>query len=510
MITKAIVRKNQYQDSVRLMTVSRQVADLPGIAKALILLGTDSNKKIFADLGLLGDTVEAATPNDLVICLEAQSEADWEAGLAEVDALLAQAAKPDAAKHAFVSLEEAADALPGANFALFSIPGRFAKLDVVAALEKGLNVMLFSDNVSLSDEIALKKLAVRKDLLLMGPDCGTAIIGGVALCFANVVRRGSIGIVGASGTGIQEISCLIDRLGGGVSHAIGVGGRDLKKDVGGLMTLLAIKKLAHDPDTKTLVLVSKPGDPGVMAEVLAAAKASGLAVIACLLGDRGGDGKPEAGIIRTATLDEAALAAVPGTRIAPMPFEALSRRASFLTPKRRYLRGLYSGGTLCHEALLILGEKLQVHSNIARTPSLRLEYPAKGQAHCLVDLGEDAFTDGRAHPMIDSSLRCERLAGELADPEVAVVLLDVVLGYGASADPAGDLARVIAQANQAGQAGRGQDGPVIIAHVCGTDGDPQDLRAQEAKLAEHGVLLFPTNAQAARAALYALTAWQAM
>jgi FdrA protein len=504
-ITKAIVRKNQYQDSVRLMTTSRQVASLPGIAKALILLGTDSNKKIFSDLGLLGDTVAAATPNDLVICLEAASEADWEAGLAEMDALLAQAAKPDAAKRAFTSLEEAADSLPGANFALFSIPGRFAKLDVVAALEKGLNVMLFSDNVSLSDEIELKKLAVKKDLLLMGPDCGTAIIGGVALCFANAVRRGSVGIVGASGTGIQEISCLIDRLGGGVSHAIGVGGRDLKKDVGGLMTLTAIKKLARDPDTKTLVLVSKPGDPAVTAAVLSAAKASGLAVVACLLGDHGGDGKTQPGVIRAATLDEAALAAVPGAHLTPMPLEALSRRAGALAPGRRFLRGLYSGGTLGHEALLILGDKLAVQSNIAHDPALRLEYPAEGRAHSLVDLGEDAFTDGRAHPMIDSGLRCERLARELADPDVAVVLLDVVLGYGASADPAGDLARVIAQARDAGH---GQNGPLIIAHVCGTAGDPQGLAAQEAKLAELGALLFPTNAQAARAALHALTARQ--
>jgi len=193
---------------------------------------------------------------------------------------------------------------------------------------------------------------------------------------------------------------------------------------------------------------------------------------------------------------------VPGAHLTPLPLEALSMRASALAPGRRYLRGLYSGGTLCHEALIILGEKLKVHSNIARDPALRLEYPAKGAAHCLVDLGEDAFTDGRAHPMIDSSLRCERLAEELANPQVAVVLLDVVLGHGASPDPAGDLARVIAQA------GRGQDGPLVITHVCGTDGDPQGLASQEAKLAECGVLLFPTNAQAARAAFYALTARQ--
>jgi FdrA protein len=484
------------------MTISRQVSSLPGIAKALILLGTDSNKKIFADLGLADDIVEAATPNDLVVCLEAASSADCEAGLAEMDAQLANSAKATAAERTFSSLEEAADALVGANFALFSIPGRFAKLDVVAALEKGLNVMLFSDNVSLDDEIALKKLAIQKDLLLMGPDCGTAIINGAPLCFANVVRRGEVGIVGASGTGIQEITCLIDRLGGGVSHAIGVGGRDLKKDVGGMMTLLAIKKLSKDPDTKTLVLVSKPGDPGVMAKVLAAAKAGGLAVVACLLGDHG-EGVP--GITRVATLEEAAQAAVPGARLAPMPSEELSRRAGALGPKRRYLRGLFSGGTLCHEALLILGEKVQVHSNIAHDPALRLEYPAKGRAHCLVDLGEDAFTDGRAHPMIDSSLRCERLAEELADPETAIVLLDVVLGYGAGPDPAGDLARVIVQAKQTGLGG---DGPIIIAHVCGTPGDPQDLAAQEAKLAGLGVLLFPTNAQAARAALHALTAQQ--
>jgi FdrA protein len=498
-ISRAIVRKNQYQDSVRLMTVSRAVTGLAGVAKALVLLGTDSNKKILADLGLLGDEARAATPNDLLICIEAESEAAALAALAETDAQLLKSGGGQAVQEKPTSVEAAAARLPGANFALFSIPGAFAKLDVVAALESGLNVMLFSDNISVADEVFLKKLAVEKGLLMMGPDCGTAIIGGVPLAFANVVRKGSVGIVGASGTGIQEVTCLIDRFGGGVSHAIGVGGRDLKKDVGGLMSKLAIEKLLADPDTASLLLVSKPGDPAVMAEVLKLARSAGKPVVACLLGDTAGAGA-EPGLIRTATLEAAALAAVPGADPGDGPVNELALRIKALAPWRTYLRGLYSGGTLCYEALLLFEGSLDVHSNIARRQDLRLPYPGKGAAHCCVDFGEDEFTVGRAHPMIDSSLRCERLAEDLADKDVAAVLLDVVLGYGAASDPAGDLAAVIARAAYP----KGDQGPVIVAHVCGTPGDPQGLSDQEAKLAAQGVLCFPTGARAALAALAAV------
>lgn len=497
MHAQAIVRKNQYQDSVRLMQISRQAGELPGVVKVLALLGTDSNKKVLADLGLLEDTVAAATANDLVICIEAENEEAFAAALADVDARLrSRATADDAAEARPRSLEEAVSRLPGANFAMISLPGSMAKLDVAEALERGLHVMLFSDNISLADEAELKARAAEKGLLLMGPDCGTAIVGGVALALANVVRRGDIGLAAASGTGIQEVTCLIDRFGGGVSHAIGVGGRDLRREIGGTMMLQAIRTLARDPATRKLVILSKPGAPEVMEKVMAEARASGLEVVACLLGDDGAAAGGD-GITRVATLEEAAFAAL--GREVPEPHlpEELRARAAALSPDRRYLRGLYSGGTLCYETLFLLKDAMDIQSNVAVRPELKLAYPVKGAAHCCVDLGEDEFTQGRPHPIIDLGLRLERLAEEMADPTVKAVLLDLVIGYGAHRNPAAELAEAL----DAARRGQADGGPVALVHVCGTQADPQQLQTQETLLAEAGAFLFPTNAQAARAAL---------
>ena len=496
---QATVRQNQYQDSVRLMQISRQASALPGVAKVLALLGTDSNKKVLADLGLMDATVDAATANDLVICIEAETDEAIAGALAEVDARLTSVSTGPATQEKPKSLEEAVGRLPGANVAMISLPGQFAKLDVAAALEKGLHVMLFSDNISLADEAELKQRAVDKGLLLMGPDCGTAIINGVALALANVVRRGDIGLAAASGTGIQEVTCLIDRFGGGVSHAIGVGGRDLKKEIGGAMMCQAIRTLAQDPATKTLVVLSKPGAPEVMAKVLAEARASGLRVVTCLLGSdqtAGVDGEAN-GMTCVATLEEAAFAAlgrpVPET-VLPASLHA---RAKALASARQYLRGLYSGGTLCYETLFLLKDALDIQSNVAITPALKLHYPVKGKSHCCVDLGEDEFTQGRPHPIIDLGLRLERLAEDMADPTVKVILLDLVLGYGAHRNPATELAEALTAASQ----GLPDGGPLVFVHVCGTDADPQNRQVQEELLQKAGAFLFPTNAQAARAAL---------
>lgn len=496
MLLQAIVRKNQYQDSVRLMNISRQASALPGVKKVLALLGTDSNKKVLADLNLMDATVSSATANDLVICVEAENAEAVDKALAEVDTLLRTVASGQAVQETPKSLEEAVDKLPGANFAMISLPGQFAKLDVIAALERGLNVMLFSDNISMADEVELKKLAVEKELLLMGPDCGTAIINGVPLALANVVRRGNIGLAAASGTGIQEVTCLVDRFGGGISHAIGVGGRDLRKEIGGTMMCFAIRTLAKDPNTTSLILLSKPGHPGVMRKVLDEARASGLKVVACLLGgDR--SNADYSGMTLVSTLEEAAFAAM-GQNIPALELpRSLKDRMKALNPRRKHLRGLYSGGTLCYETLFILQDYLDVHSNVALRKDLKLEYPAKSASHCCVDLGEDEFTQGRPHPIIDLGLRIERLAEDMNDPSVKAIILDVVLGYGANRDPAGELAQAFSRMRE----GLDDGGPVVIAHVCGTDNDPQSMSEQEEKLREAGVFLFPTNAQAARAAL---------
>lgn len=497
MSLQVIVYKNQYQDSVRLMTISREAAKLDGVSKVLALLGTDSNKKVVSDLGLCDAAVDAATASDLMVCIEAENEAAAAAALAAVNDKLKSVSTAGTAEEAIkpATLEEAADKLDNANFAMISLPGPMAKLDCIAALERGLNVMLFSDNISIEDEIELKNKAIAHDLLLMGPDCGTAIIGGVPLALANVVRRGDIGIVAASGTGIQEVTSLIDRFGGGITHAVGVGGRDLRKQIGGLMMRFGIKKLAATKGNKTLLLLSKPGDPAVMNAVLDEARATGLRTVTCLLGGHADELNTE-GITFVNNLEAAAFAAlnqpVPSLEL---PAE-LHTRLKALSPKRQYMRGLFSGGTLCYETLILLDSIMDIESNVALRKELKLEAPCKGTKHCCVDLGEDEFTQGRPHPIIDTVLRGERLADDMCDPTVKVIMMDIVIGYGADRDPAGKFAAIINEI----RATLPDGGPIIVAHVCGTDGDPQSMTEQEAKLRQAGVFLFPTNAQAARAA----------
>lgn len=495
MLFKVFVYKNQYQDSVRLMSISREAAKLDGVSKVLALLGTVSNKDVIARLGLKDPAVDAATASDLMVCIEAKDDAAVKAALDNVQAHLktkAGGSKAEELKPA--TIEEAADRLEDANFCMISLPGPMAKLDVLSAINRGLNVMLFSDNITIEDEIELKKKAIEKGLLMMGPDCGTAIIAGVPLALANVVRRGDIGIVAASGTGIQEVTCLIDRFGGGITHALGCGGRDLRKQVGGLEMRFGIKKLAATPGNKTLLLLSKPGDPAVLNAVLDEARATGLRTVTCLIG-----GKPDElnteGIIFTRTLEEAAFAAL-GKPVPELVFpKALDDRIAKLDSQRKYMRGLFSGGTLCYESLVILDDKFDIESNVPLRKELFLEAPTKGKKHCCVDLGEDEFTRGIPHPIIDTGLRGQRLEEDMRDPTCRVIMMDIVLGFGADPDPASKFAAIINRVRKDLPDG----GPIIVCSVCGTDADPQPCAQQEKTLEDAGCFVFPTNAQAAKA-----------
>jgi len=393
--------------------------------------------------------------------------------------------------------------MPGATLALISTPGDYAAAEAMKALRLGLNVLLFSDNVSLGREIALKRYAREHDLIVMGPDCGTAIINGVPIGFANVVRRGDVGVVGASGTGLQQVTCLIDRLGKGVSQAIGTGGHDLHRDVGGISMLQGLAALAADAQTRVIVLISKPPAKEVADRVLAAAGRAGKPVVVNFLG---ADATPPAGadLWMARTLEDAAIAAATladGRRPeGPASDTPAAADLGGLASTQRYVRGLYSGGTFCYEASLLLGERFQsVRSNTPVGGALALHDVWQSRGHTLVDLGDDVFTRGRPHPMIDHRLRNERLVAEARDPEVAVILLDVVLGYGAHPDPAGEVAPVVAQAQAlAACAGRRL---FVVGFVCGTERDPQNLARQESQLAAAGVRLAPSNAQAVRLAM---------
>jgi FdrA protein len=184
------------------------------------------------------------------------------------------------------SLEMAVEQQAALNLALISVLGDYAAAEAIKALRPGLSVMLFSDNVSLAHEREIKTLAREKNLLVMGPDCGTAIINGMPLGFANVVRRGAIGVVAASGTGLQEVTCCIDQLGAGISQALGTGGHDLHESIGGISMLYGLDALSADPDTRVIVLISKPPAPAVAEKILARARAAGKPVVVNFLGAR--------------------------------------------------------------------------------------------------------------------------------------------------------------------------------------------------------------------------------
>jgi FdrA protein len=513
MVVRTLVKPNAYHDSVSLMTVSSAISHLPGVEAASLLMGTALNLELLRESDLATPETAGAEPNDLIIAVRAESENQAEAALAEAAAWLKRpAGGGDGAVEVRRprTLAGALKAEADLNLAVVSVPGPFASIEAEEALRAGLHVLLFSDNVPIAEEVRLKRLAAELGLLLMGPDCGTAIINGAGLGFANVVRRGPIGVIGASGTGLQQITCLIDRLGSGITQAIGTGGRDLRAEVGGLTMQTAIAALGTDRATRVLVLVSKPPADEVAARVLQAAAATGKSIVTVFLG---GDSSTYAvpGVTPVRTLSEAAEQAVAladgesGRQPAgPGDLGTVSERdvaqwRELLAPEQRYLRGPFSGGTLCEEALLLLGERLEtVYSNVPLKSQPALADPNRSQGHTLVDLGSDEFTVGRPHPMIEPTLRNERLRQEAADPATACLLLDVVLGYGAHPDPAGALVPVLREVGERTRsAGRGL--PVVIS-LCGTEADPQRFSAQERALREAGALEYASNAAAALAA----------
>ncbi|HKJ86841.1 MAG TPA: acyl-CoA synthetase FdrA, partial [Spirochaetia bacterium] len=460
-----------------------------------------------------------ATANDLIIAVDADDEAAVATAQAKVDELLnKKAGAEEGAMYRPGSFAAARRARPDANLAIISLPGQFAAREARKALTEGMHVMMFSDNVSLDEEVSLKQLAVEKGLLMMGPDCGTAIINGEPICFANVVPRGPIGIVAASGTGLQEVSCAIAKAGSGVSQALGTGGRDIKEEaVGGLMMVQCIEALADDPQTEVIAVVSKPPKPSLMPRVIDALKKTGKPAVVHFVGTPAAadDGKVRfAGNLTAAARMAVAVAqgsAVPGAASGegagasgPGEFDLpeseidaiITRESARIAASQKYLRGLFVGGTLTDEAVAVLSQPLGgVHSFDAADPSLTLSDPHTSQGHTIVDLGEDVFTVGRPQPMIDPSIRTERLDREADDPEVALLLLDCVIGYGSHDDPAGAMLESISRA-RAEATERGGYLPVIVS-VTGTESDPQGLAGQQAKLAAAGCVVMPTNYQAA-------------
>jgi succinyl-CoA synthetase alpha subunit len=366
--------------------------------------------------------------------------------------------------------------------------------------------MLFSDNVDLDTEIELKRYAASKGLLLMGPDCGTAIINGVPLGFANAVNRSDIGIVAASGTGLQEASCIISNNGAGISQAIGTGSRDLGAEVGGIMFAEGIKALERDNDTKVILLISKPPAPETLEKIAPILDNVTKPLVAVFLGAEHED----IGKIKYAnSLEEGALIAVALSK-GESPRNIKSKLAdrdnkqrkvvetetSKMKPSQRYLRGLFSGGTFSYEAQVLLRGMSDIYSNSPIKGNYRLDNYLKSQKHTLIDMGADEFTVGRLHPMIDFSLRKKRIIQEAADPETAVILFDIVLGFGANMNPLEEITPAIKEASQAAT-GRHLS---FICSVTGTDSDPQNRSVVMRGLQEFGVIITDSNAAASRLA----------
>jgi FdrA protein len=486
------VRRSTYLDSIVLMRLSRQVAALPGVVEAGLFIGTPANKEILRSAGILGPEGERADAGDLILALKAVDPAAATDALAQARHLIDQPAiaGAPAAPGTLRTLRGALQAMPDANLALISVPGHFAAAEARKALAAGLHVLIFSDNVPLAEEAALKREARDRGLLVMGPDCGTAIIAGVPLAFANAVPRGDIGIIGASGTGIQEVSCLVARAGRGVSHAIGTGGRDLKPEIGAITTLMAIDALDADAATRHIVLISKPPAEAIVRQVLDRVGRSRKPFTICFLGAEAVAAPANTRIVTS--LRDAAAAALGR----PLPVRAPRPETQ---QTRGRVRGLFAGGTFCAEAQLVfLNAGLAVASNVPVPGAVAMADAADGVlgGHVMIDLGDDTYTRGRPHPMIDPAVRDAPLRAALADPDVAVVLLDLVLGYGAHPDPAGHLAGVLAA--------RKSDA-LVIASVTGTDADRQSRAGQVRTLVAAGVTVAESNADAAAAAIAALT-----
>jgi FdrA protein len=502
------IRKNLYKDSVALMRIAQAALGRPGVQRATLLMGTPGNQAILGAAGLFRPELEEAGPGDVMICVDAESTEALAAAVAEIADLL-QGERPAASGGQAAAIVPRSIAMGRAHareaaLAQISVPGPYAAAEALKALRQGLHVFLFSDNVPLEQERVIKAVARDKGLLVMGPDCGTAIIGGVPLGFANRVRQGAIGLVGASGTGLQEVSCRIHALGQGIRHAIGTGGRDVYAEIGGSTMRQAIDLLAADPGTRVIGIVSKPPAPEVARQVLAQLAATGKPAVVLFLGaELPAEGLP-VNIVQVSTLRDAASAAVALLQDRPFVPAAQAEESSRLVdaesqrfaPGQRFVRGLYSGGTFCTEAQLVWrGLGLRVHSNAPLDKSAAL---TSGPGHLALDLGDDEFTVGRPHPMIDPAARIERIVQEANDPATAVIVLDVVLGYAGHDNPAGVLAPAIAQAKAAcAQGGRGL---TVLAFVCGTEEDPQRLSVQQALLREAGAIVLPDSTTTARVA----------
>ena len=507
-MVRTIIRPNTYMDSIFLMQATKAVKKIEGVEQAVVVMGTDLNKTVLSDVGRLTPEAEAAGPGDLIVSLEVTADAAVDAVIEAIDQMSAGGSKSAVVEEVkYTTIPCAVGAHPESNLAIISVPGGYAAHEAKKALENGLSAFIFSDNVSLEDEVMLKKLAAEKGLFVMGPSCGTSVIGGVSLGLTSVMAGGHIGIVGASGSGIHEIAALITQRGGGISQAIGTGGRDLSKEVGGSTMLRGIDYLDSDPKTDVIVLVSKPPHPETAAKIYERVSHCTKPVVIYLLG-----GKPEdvraVGAYAPECLEQAAdfaLTLADGGKPEHTPFLAglkeqlaglAAEEKSRLSAGQKYLRGLFCGGTHTEETILILREFLpELSANVGFGGAKLLASPHISVGNSVVDMGDEEFTKGKPHPVMDPSILCDRILTEGRDPETAVILFDMLLGYGAHEDPVGCIEGTLRQiVEETRAAGRHIS---LVAAITGTQLDPQDFVMQKRRLQALGVHVMGSTAKAA-------------
>lgn len=496
---KTIIKKGSYQDSVVLMLLTNKISAMEGINKVSIMMATPANKDIFMASGLDTEELKAAGANDMAIVVDTDNEEIMEKILAEAEEFLINQASKGSKKEAaeqVKSWEGALDKLPDANLAVISIPGIYAAVEADRALDENLNVFMFSDNVTLEDELYLKKKAHDKGLLVMGPDCGTGIIQGVPIAFTNNVTPGGIGIVGASGTGIQELTTIIDRLGEGVTNAIGTGGRDLSTTIGGITMLDAINAMAEDEDTKVVIIISKPPAKEVRDMIVRRLENFNKPVVSLFLGE-----KPEVykkDFYHAYTLDEAARISVKLIRNEEIKLEVFkpSVEGGFAKEEKKTIKGYYSGGTLAAEAAMLIKDTLELSVGIGKQHGFMLNT----DGHVVIDLGDDVYTQGKPHPMIDPTKRAECMKEAADDPSTGVILFDLVLGYGSHEDMAAALLPSIEKLKAKAVVENRK--LYFVATVCGTKKDIQRYDYQVNIMEEAGVVVCESNKQAVETALH--------
>jgi len=502
------IKKNSYFDSVTLMLLSRKLTDTSGVVNASVSMGTDHNKEILQNMGFTDKKVKDAGANDLIIAVSVENEKLIQTALDIIKNHFTAKQEEGGEEFAPHSFEGALKLLPEASLALISIPGEYVYREAVKCLENNINVMIFSDNVSVEEEKKLKELAqcrggVTPPLLVMGPDCGTAIINGKPLAFANVIRRGKIGIVGAAGTGIQEVSVCVHKLGEGVSQAIGTGGRDLTFDIGGITMLAGLELLLNDENTSAIILISKPPAKEVAEKILGRIKTAKKPVVVHFIGAPAEE-ITKSGAIYAKTLADSAVKAcesisVGAPHVVPLQNKnniANAEKSKYVS-SQKHVRGFYTGGTLCKEALIILGRgegpfAPTIYSNIPLDKKYKLADSHKSIENTILDLGEDEFTKGRPHPMIDPASRNERMLADTDLENIRVIMLDVMLGYGSHHDPAGKLVKAVKKLQE--NAEKKNLHITFLAEVCGTEEDPQVYSTQKKTLEDAGVIVLPTNA----------------